>query len=86
MRVRINSKTPAFSSTTFSRGRTNRSVAIFGKFLPRSRPGPGSLRPHDAVYVALALNVDPAFMTLDSDVRSKVAEVFPSLSFVARTE
>ncbi len=30
-----------------------------------------------------ALNVDAAFLTLDSDVRSKVAEVFPSLSFVA---
>ena len=44
------------------------------------------LRAYDAVYVALALNADAAFLTLDSDVRSKVAEVFPSLSFVAREE
>lgn len=43
----------------------------------------GRLRAYDAVYVALALNVDAAFLTLDSDVRSKVADVFPSLSFVA---
>jgi len=41
------------------------------------------LRAYDAVYVALALNVDAAFLTLDSDVRSKVSEVFPSLSFIA---
>lgn len=41
----------------------------------------GHLRAYDAVYVALALNAEAAFLTLDSDVRSKVAEVFPSLSF-----
>ncbi|MBM4245706.1 MAG: type II toxin-antitoxin system VapC family toxin [Deltaproteobacteria bacterium] len=39
------------------------------------------LRAYDAVYVALALNTGAALLTLDSDVRATVAEVFPSLSF-----
>lgn len=44
----------------------------------------GRLRAYDAVYVALALTVDAAFLTLDADVRSRVAEVFPSLNLAVR--
>jgi len=44
------------------------------------------LRAYDAVYVALALNLDAALLTLDSEVRSKIAEVFPTLSLVAPAE
>ncbi|MFN2377375.1 MAG: type II toxin-antitoxin system VapC family toxin [Candidatus Binatia bacterium] len=46
----------------------------------------GHLRAYDAVYVALALSLDASFLTLDADVRSKVAEVFPSLSLVVAVE
>lgn len=36
--------------------------------------------------VALALNAGAAFLTLDAEVRAKVAEVFPSLSFAVPQE
>jgi predicted nucleic acid-binding protein len=41
------------------------------------------LRAYDAVYVALALNRDAVFLTLDSEVRSKINEVYPDLKLVA---
>jgi predicted nucleic acid-binding protein len=41
------------------------------------------LRAYDAVYVALALNRHAALLTLDSEVRSKVAASFPHVSLVA---
>jgi predicted nucleic acid-binding protein len=44
------------------------------------------LRAYDAVYVALALNRGDSLLTLDQDVRSKIAEVFPSLSLVVPKE
>ncbi len=59
------------------------SIPIDGSLIERSAQvaRAGRLRAYDAVYVALALNADAAFLTLDSDVRAKAAEVFPSLSF-----
>lgn len=42
------------------------------------------LRAYDAVYVALALSHDAALLTLDSDVRTKIAAAFPSIRLVAR--
>lgn len=44
------------------------------------------LRAYDAVYVALALNQEAAFLTLDMDVRRKVTATYPELSFVALGE
>ena len=40
------------------------------------------LRAYDAVYVALALDRGDALLTLDSEVRSKIAEKFPGISLV----
>lgn len=64
------------------------SIPIDGSLIERSVQvaRAGRLRAYDAVYVALALNADAAFLTLDSEVRSKVAEVFPSLSFAPPEE
>jgi predicted nucleic acid-binding protein len=64
------------------------SIPIDGFLIERSAQvaRAGCLRAYDAVYVALALNADAAFLTLDSEVRSKVSEVFPSLSFAAPEE
>jgi predicted nucleic acid-binding protein len=64
------------------------SVPIDGPLIERSAEvaRAGRLRAYDAVYVALALNAGAAFLTLDSDVRSKVAEIFPSLSLDAPEE
>lgn len=64
------------------------SVPIDGSLIERSAQvaRAGRLRAYDAVYVALALNAGAAFLTLDSDVRSKVAAAFPTLSFAAPEE
>ena len=37
------------------------------------------LRAYDAMYVALALNRGAVLLTLDSEVRSKMAEAFPNV-------
>jgi predicted nucleic acid-binding protein len=44
------------------------------------------LRACDAVYVALALNLGAALLTLDTEVRLKIAEAFPALGLVVPEE
>ena len=44
------------------------------------------LRAYDAVYVALALNRDASLLTLDADVRAKIAVAFPGLNLVSPSE
>ena len=41
------------------------------------------LRAYDAVYLALALNRNAALLTLDSEVRAKMAESFPQVNLIA---